>query len=296
MSTNLKHRTMSSKPGAIAGNALVHLLLAVLSAIWLAPLAWIVMTSLRNDTGSYFKDFFPKNGLTLRNYTELFDPANRQLLDFPRMFMNTLFISIFACIIGTTFVVFVAYIMSRRRYKTRRFMMNVNMILGLFPGFMAMIAVYFILKAMGLTQGNWIYLALILVYSAGSGSGFLLLKGYMDTIPKSLDEAATIDGCTQWEVFSKVILPISKPMIVYQILMSFLGPWLDFIFAKVIAGANSKYYTVSVGLWSMLDKERTYDWYLNFAAGAVLVSLPIGILTILMQRFYNQSMSGAVKG
>lgn len=275
---------------------LVHGTLIILTLIWTFPLAWIVMTAFRNDTGSFHPNFWPKNGFSTKNFEALFNPNNRQLLDFPRAFMNTLFVSVFAMLISVFLVLVVSYVLSRRRFKMRKPLMNINMVLGLFPGFMSMIAVYFILKAIGLTEGDWTYLALILVFSAGAGSGFLLMKGYMDTIPKSLDEAATIDGATQWQIFWKMIIPMTKPMIVFQVLTAFLGPWVDFVFAKVIAGANSKYYTVSVVLFNMLDKERTFKWYLPFAAGAVLVAIPISILTIFMQRFYNQSLSGAVKG
>lgn len=283
-------------PGQIATDTLVYVVLTVLALVWTFPLAWVVMTSFRNDKGSYFSTFCPQNGFTLDNYRQLFNPNYRQILDFPRMFANTLFISIFSCIISTFIVVSVAYVMSRRRFKLRRLLANIAMIIGLFPGFMSMIAVYYILKAIGLTQGNLTYLAFIIVYSAGSGTGYLLLKGYMDTIPITLDEAATIDGATQFQVFRRIIVPISRPMIIYQVLVSFLTPWLDFIMARVIAGANSQYYTVAVGLYQMLEKERVFDWYTSFAAGAVMVSIPIAILTIIMQRFYSQSMSGAVKG
>ena len=113
--------------------------------------------------------------------------------------------------------------------------MNMAMILGLFPGFMSMIAVYFILKAMGLTEGNLIKLALILCYSGGAGLGFQIAKGFFDTIPVAIDEAALLDGCTRWQIFSKITLPLSKPIIVYTVLTSFMAPWLDFIFAKVTA-------------------------------------------------------------
>ena len=160
---------------------------------------------------------------------------------------------------------------------------------------MAVSAIYFILKAVGLTGGGMTILALILVYSAGSGAGFYVMKGYMDTIPNSLDEAAILDGCTRSQVFWKIILPICKPMIVYQAIVSFLGPWLDFVMAKVIARTQSDY-TVALGLWLMLEKEYIHTWFARFAAGAVLVSVPIAILFIVMQRFYQESMSGSVKG
>ena len=173
--------------------------------------------------------------------------------------------------------------------------MNIALILGMFPSIMSVIAIYFILKAFGLTSGSLVIISLILVYSAGSGMGFYVMKGYMDTIPMSLDEAAYLDGCTRWQVFVKIIIPICKPMIVYQAIVGFLGPWLDFVLAKAIARTQDNY-TVALGLWQMLQKEYVNEWYARFAAGAVCVSIPIAILFILMQRYYQQSMSGSVKG
>jgi arabinogalactan oligomer/maltooligosaccharide transport system permease protein len=156
--------------------------------------------------------------------------------------------------------------------------------------------VYFILKALGMTEGNMIYLSLIICYSSGAGVGFHVMKGYMDTIPKSLDEAAALDGCSRWQTFTKITLPLSKPMIVYQLITSFMGPWVDFVFAKVIVRAQSKYFTVSIGLFNMLEKEYVDDFYTRFCSGAVLVSIPIAILFMVTQKFYQEAMSGSVKG
>lgn len=210
--------------------------------------------------------------------------------------MNTLIIAIFTCIISTIFVLSVSYCMSRMRFKMRKPFMNIAMILGLFPSFMSMIAVYFILKALGLSEGSMIRIALIIVFSAGSGVGFYVAKGFFDTIPKSLDEAAIIDGASRWQVFTKITIPLSKPIIVYTILTSFMGPWIDFLFAKVICGANADQFTVSIGLWKMLEKEYINSWYTCFAAGAVVISIPIAILFMFTQKFYVEGMSGAVKG
>ena len=218
------------------------------------------------------------------------------ILNFPKMFMNTLIIAIFTCIISTIFVLSVSYCMSRMRFKMRKPFMNIAMILGLFPSFMSMIAVYFILKALGLSEGSMIRIALIIVFSAGSGVGFYVAKGFFDTIPKSLDEAAIIDGASRWQVFTKITIPLSKPIIVYTILTSFMGPWIDFVFAKVICGANADQFTVSIGLWKMLEKEYINSWYTCFAAGAVVISIPIAILFMFTQKFYVEGMSGAVKG
>ena len=285
--------TKSYKRKKTIQNILVHCLLAVLSFIWVFPILWVILTSFRAEPGSYIDTFFPKS-YTFDNYIKLF--TDTHIMNFPRMFMNTLIIAIFSCIVSTFFVLSVAYCMSRLRFKLRKPFMNIAMILGLFPGFMSMVAVYYILKAFGLSEGAMIRVALVLVYSAGSGMGFYIAKGFFDTIPKAIDEAAYIDGATKWQVFTKLTIPLSKPIIVYTILTAFLGPWLDFIFAKVICRANADYFTVAIGLWNMLTKEYIDVWYTRFAAGAVCVSIPIAILFIYLQRFYAEGMSGAVKG
>ena len=212
------------------------------------------------------------------------------------MFTNTLIVAVFSCIISTFFVLSVAYCMSRLKFKMRKAMMNIAMILGLFPAFMAMVAVYYILKAVGLSEGAMIRVALVLVYSASSGIQFYIAKGFFDTVPKSLTEAAILDGCTQFQVFYKVILPLSKPIVVYTVLTAFLAPWLDFVFVKVIVGPNDKYWTVSLLLYNMLEKEFINGWFTRWAAAAVVVSIPISILFIIMQRFYVDGLTGAVKG
>lgn len=289
----MQKKTTPGKARKTAINILVHVFLAILSLIWIFPIFWVVLLSFRVQKGQYITSFWPKE-FTLDNYIKLFTDTG--IFDFPRWFMNTLVISIFSCIITTFFVLAISYVLSRIRFKIRRPYMNVAMVLGLFPGFMSMIAIYYILKGFGLTEGPFIYLALIMVYSGGAGLGFYVAKGFFDTIPKALDEAALIDGATKWDIFSKIIMPLSKPIIVYTILQSFMAPWLDFIFAKVIAGADPRYYTVAIGLYTMLTKENIMNWYAPFAAGAVCVSIPIAILFIYLQRFYAEGLSGSVKG
>ena len=166
------------------------------------------------------------------------------------------------------------------------------MILGLFPGFMSMIAVYFILKAMGLTEGSLIKLALILCYSGGAGLSFQIAKGFFDTIPYSLDESAMIDGATRADIFFKITLPLSKPIIVYTALMAFIGPWIDFIFAKVILGDATSKYTVAIGLFSMLQQDTINDWFMSFTADSVLIAIPITFLFMFMQKYYVEGITG----
>lgn len=288
-----KREPMSAKTRRFITNSVVHIILAVLAFVWVFPIIWVILTSFRSDKGSYISTFFP-SGYTLSNYKQLFTETN--VLNFPQMFMNTLIITIFSCIISTLFVLAVSYSMSRLRFKLRKPFMNLALVLGLFPAFMSMVAVYYILKAIGLSEGSMIRVALVLVYSGASGLSFYIAKGFFDTIPKALDEAAYIDGATKWTVFTKITIPLSKPIITYTVLTSFLGPWLDFIFAKVICRDKSQYYTVAIGLWKMLDKEYIDRWYASFAAGAVCISIPIAILFLIMQRNYVEGMSGAVKG
>ena len=285
---------VSVKKQKMVTDIVVHVFLVIVAIVWLIPFVWIIAHSFRGEsTGMYCATFFPKQ-FTFDNYIGLF--TDRSTMNFPKMFANTFVISIFSCLISSFFVLAVSYCLSRVKWKLRKSYMDLGMVINLFPGFMGMVAVYFLLKAMGLTEGNKLPLALIICYTSGAGTGFHIMKGYMDTIPKALDEAAMIDGATRWQTFTKITLPLCKPMIVYQVITSFMGPWVDFVFAKVIARANAKYFTVSIGLFSMLEKEYVDVWYVRFCAGAVLVAIPISVLFLITQKFYQEAMSGSVKG
>ena len=288
-----KNRNGGMRAKRLTGDIIIYIILASMCVIWLTPFFWVIMQSFRDGIGQYISTFLPQ-AYTLNNYKALF--TDFSVMNFPRMFLNTFFIACCTCVISTFFVLAVSYALSRVKWKMRKPYMNMAMVITLFPSFMSMVAVYFILKALGMTEGDKIYLSLIICYSAGAGVGFHVMKGYMDTIPKALDEAAMIDGCTRWQIFTKITLPLCKPMIVYQVITSFMGPWMDFVFAKVIAGAKSQYWTVSIGLFNMLEKEYVEVWFVRFCAGAVLVSIPIAVLYLLTQKMYQEAMSGAVKG
>jgi arabinogalactan oligomer/maltooligosaccharide transport system permease protein len=288
-----KRRDGGMRAKRLTGDIITYIILASMCVIWLMPFFWVIMQSFRDGIGQYISTFLPQ-AYTLNNYKALF--TDFSVMNFPRMFLNTFFVACCTCVISTFFVLAVSYSLSRVKWKMRKPYMNMAMVITLFPGFMSMVAVYFILKALGMTEGDKIYLSLIICYSSGAGVGFHVMKGYMDTIPKALDEAAMIDGCTRWQIFTKITLPLCKPMIVYQVITSFMGPWMDFVFAKVIAGAKSQYWTVSIGLFNMLEKEYVEVWFVRFCAGAVLVSIPIAVLYLLTQKMYQEAMSGAVKG
>lgn len=271
-----------------------HILLAVLSVIWVLPILFVVLTSFRKEGGSYKTYIWPK-GFTLDNYRNLI--SGHSNIDFTRWFLNTLVIAIFSTLISAFFVLCVSYCMSRLRFKMRKTFMNIALIMGMFPGFMSMIAVYYILKGLGMLEtGQLKQVALVMVYSGGAGLGFYMAKGFFDTISKSIDEAAYIDGASKWDTFIHITIPLSKPIITYTLLTSFMGPWVDYIFAKVIMGNDTKYYTIAIGLWTMLEQEYVEYYYTQFYAGCVLISIPISIIFLLSQSCYVEGISGAVKG
>ena len=281
----------SYKLSRTISDIVIYVILAVLGVIWVSPLVWLVLHSFRAEGGITVDYVFPKQ-YTLDNYIKLF--TEKDTFDYPRWFLNTFVIAVFSCIISTLSILMVSYTFSRLRFKSRKTFINIGMVLGMFPGFMTMIALYYLLKAMNLVQT---LPALVICYSAGAGLGFAISKGFFDTIPRALDEAATIDGATRNQIFWKIILPMSKPILVYTILTSFIGPWCDFILVKIIMGDNRDNYTVALGLQRMTDKEYKQTYFKQFLAGSVLVAIPITILFLKMQNYYVEGVTaGGVKG
>ncbi|MBQ1522597.1 MAG: ABC transporter permease subunit [Erysipelotrichaceae bacterium] len=310
MSEMVLKKTRSASRAQKTSLAVTYVLLIVLGIIWLIPLIWIILSAFRCEyqpdgtfIGTVTSNFFPK-AYGLKNFQDLFSATYYGVAKaFPRWMLNTLIIAIIDCVISTFLVLSVAYCMSKLKFKMRKPFMYISMIIGLFPGFMSMIAIYFLLKSIGLT-GNpnhpgYSVVGLVLAYSAGAGLGFQVAKGFFDVIPNALVESAKLDGCTNFKIFMKIILPLAKPIIIYQALMSFTGPWMDFIFAKVIIGAdNAAYWTVSVGLYSLLfGTHPDTNLFTQFAAGCVIVAVPIVTLFMFLQKYYVEGVTaGAVKG
>ena len=251
-----------------------HLILALLAFIWLVPIAWLLLTSFSTDKGINFTRFVPE-GFTLWNYISIITTPD-SVAQFPRWFMNTLVVACFNCVISTCFVLMVAYAISCCRFKGRRLLQNLSVTVNLFPGVLAMIAIYFVLKYMNLTNS---YAGLIMVYAGSSGLGYLICKGFFDTVPVSLREAAKLDGASEARIF-------------------FLTPWTDFVMAKMILNSGvSTDWTVAIGLYNMLQKALINSYFSRFCAGGVLVAIPISILFVIMQKFYVEGItSGAAKG
>ena len=271
-----------------AGNAATYLILAVISVIWLIPFVYLILQAFRGESTGMVNYILPKEW-SLLNFVSLFRDT-----DFPVWFRNTFLISLAVAVIQTFFVLSVSYALSRMRFRGRRALMNLILILGMFPGFMSMIAVYFLLKLVGLTQS---IAGLILVYTGSSGMGYYIAKGYFDTVPRALDEAARIDGAGRMTVFYKIMMPLSKPIVIYTVLMAFMGPWGDYMYASLIAFGESESYNVAVGLFTFLDKEHIVGYFTRFCAGGVVVAIPVTVLFLFLQKYYVAGVTGgAVKG
>ena len=270
-----------------------HLFLLVLAAFWLVPILWLFVTSFSGYKGINTAHFFPQTW-TFDNYKQLFFQSD-SIVQYNHWFMNTLIIAIFTCIISTVLVLMVSYAMSRLRFQGRKQLMSFSIILNMFPGVLSMIAVYFVMKSIGLTNSH---VGMIIVYSAGAGLGFLICKGFMDTISPSLSEAAKLEGASEAKIFWKIITPLSKPIIVYTVISSFLIPWGDFVFAKLMLNSGiSADQTVALGLFNMLGRSMINKYFSVFCAGGVVVSIPISILFVIMQKFYVEGITGgSVKG
>ncbi|MBR2338448.1 MAG: sugar ABC transporter permease [Clostridia bacterium] len=272
-------------------NGMVYAILAVLAVLWVLPILYLIVLSLREEPGAYTPYLLPK-AYTLDNYTALF--TDTALFNYPRWLSNTLFVAVCTCVISTVTILMISYCFSRLRFPSRRRFMNVGLIMGMFPGFMSMIAVYHLLKLVGLDQS---LIALILVYSSASCLGYFIAKGFFDTIPRALDEAATIDGANRNQIFWKITLPLSQPIVAYTALTSFIAPFADFIFVSVIMKDNYQNYTIALGLYQMITRENLYRYFTRFCAGAVLIAIPITILFLCMQKYYVEGVTGgSVKG
>lgn len=288
----MKNRSPSRQNRGILGNFVGHGALTLLAILWLMPLVYLAAQSFRAEKGAWSDSFFPKTW-TFDNYRRLFFET-----EFPRWYLNTLFVAAVSCAVTTLFVLSTSYALSRMRFPARRPLMNIMLVLGMFPGFMSMSAVYFLLKIL-LPSRYQSLTSLIIVYSAGAALGYYIAKGFFDTIPRGLDEAARIDGATRAKTFGRVILPLSRPIVIYIALVSFISPWCDYIFVSfIMSGApDTGVYTVALGMYKWLEREMIQEYFTTFCAAAVVVALPITALFMWLQKYYVEGITGgAVKG
>lgn len=283
-------RLLGAKASRTLGNIAVYCVLVLIAVIWLFPFFGIVLESFRVETPMQVSYLWPKE-FGLDNYIRLFKET-----DFFRWFINTGIMGVATAVFQTFFVLSMSYVLSRLRFKGRKGLMNFLLILGMFPGFLTMILIYKVFVDFGLTM-NMAPLGLIIVYCASSGMSYYVSKGFFDTIPKSLDEAARVDGATRFQIFYKLILPLSKPIVIYTILMGFMAPWGDFMLASYLIHENSEGMNVAVGMFEWLSKTNVNTNYTMFCAAGVVVAIPVTAVFLALQKYYVEGVTGgAVKG
>ena len=283
----MRSKKFGQKGRRIISNTIIYIILVLISIVWVFPFFYLIIQSLRIDNPGLSLTLFPEDWqYGLDNYIKLFtDDA----YNFGRC------IAVLTTIFQTILVLMTAYALSRLRFKGRKGLMKFMLIIGMFPGFLGMICIYKILQAVGLQTSIF---GLFLVYIAGSAMNYYISKGFFDTIPRSLDEAALIDGANRNTVFWRIIIPLSKPIVVYTVLTAFLAPWGDFMMANYLVGRGSQEaFTVAVGLQQWIQPTLSGMYFTRFCAGGVFVSIPIVILFFWLQRYYVEGVTGgAVKG
>ena len=296
--TTIKKSGLGAKSSRIISNTIIYIILVLMTCVWLFPFFGILLESFRVEN-TWQVDYFMPKQFGFDNYIKLTTYKDGIFI---KWYTNTLIMGVATAVLQTFFVLSMSYTLSRLRFKGRKLLMNCMLVLGMFPGFLTMILIFKVFADLkifgetGLTAGM-APAGLILVYCASSGMGYYVSKGFFDTIPKSLDEAARVDGATRWQVFYKVIMPMSKPIIIYTILMGFMAPWGDFMFARYIARGAADGQNVAVGMWGLLDKTMINYHYTMFCAAGVVVAVPVTIVFLALQKYYVEGVTGgAVKG
>ncbi len=288
--STIKKTGLGAKASRRLSNTAVYIILVLITLIWLFPFFGIVLESFRVEYSGQVSYLLPKK-FGFDNYIKLFKET-----DFFRWFINTGIMGVATAAFQTVFILSMSYVLSRLRFKGRKLLMNLMLILGMFPGFLTMILIYKVFVDLGLTM-QMAPLGLVIVYCASSAMGYYVSKGFFDTIPKSLDEAARVDGATRFQVFYKVIMPLSKPIIIYTVLMGFMAPWGDFMLASYLIHENSEGMNVAVGMFEWLSKTNVNTSYTMFCAAGVVVAIPVTAVFLALQKYYVEGVTGgAVKG
>ena len=282
-------RHMGQRAKNALSNTAIHILLIVISVLWLIPFVCVLLQSFRVESTWPAGYVIPRKW-GLDNYAALFRS------DFKTWYLNTVVIALANAFLQTVIVLSTSYALSRFRFRLRGWLMRFMLVLGMFPGMLTMIILYRVLKDIGLTETHAVP-GLILVYAASAGMGYYVSKGFFDTIPRSLDEAARVDGATRLQVLTRIMLPLAKPIVIYTILTAFMAPWGDFVFARYISFNNPVGMNVAVGMYNWLTVDQINKSYTMFCAGGVVVAVPVTVLFLCLQRYYVEGVTGgAVKG
>ncbi len=269
--------------------SLTYIIIGIMCAIIIYPVLWIIGSSFNPGDSLSGSKMIPENA-TLNHYKELFDLENS---DYLLWYFNSIKISVMTMILTVISVSFTAYAFSRYRFVGRKNGLMTFLILQMIPNFAALIAIYVLATRTGLIDTH---LGLVLLYVGGQiPMNTWLMKGYLDTIPRDLDESAKMDGAGHLRIFFQIVMPLAKPIIAVVALFSFVAPFGDFILAKILISSSDKY-TLAVGLYSMVGKQFGAE-FTKFAAGSVLIAIPIALLFLLLQKYFVSGLTaGGTKG
>ncbi|GKV93803.1 sugar ABC transporter permease [Pectobacterium aroidearum] len=267
---------------------LTYLLLTIVAIIIIYPLIWTVGASLNPGSSLLNTSIIPDN-FSFIHYEELFNGQ----IDYAAWYWNSMKISFLTMILTLVSVSFTAYSFSRFRFRGRQNGLMLFLLLQMIPQFSALIAIFVLAQMLGLVNSH---IALVLVYVGGMiPMNTYLMKGYLDAIPKDLDESARMDGAGNFRIFIEIIMPLSKPIIAVIALFSFTGPLGDFILSSTILRTPDQY-TLPIGLYNLVAQKMGAS-YTTYAAGAVLIAVPVAILYLSLQKYFVSGLtSGGTKG
>lgn len=266
---------------------LIHLELIIVSAIVIIPIFWIISSSFTKGNGIASSTLIPKE-VTFSNYKRLVSDTN-----YIQWFNNSFWVAFFNSIISVFLITITAWVMSRFKFKGKKFTLMSMLLLSMFPTFLSMTAIYTLFFNFGLLDKP---LALVIIYVAGAiPYNVWLVKGYLDGIPKDIEEAAYIDGCTNLKTFFRITIPMATPIIAYCAVSQFMLPWMDYILPNMLLSGD-KNKTLAVGLFAMISGKENSNFTM-FAAGAVIIAVPITLIFLFFQKYLvNGIAAGANKG
>lgn len=280
---------MSPKKKSKVEVALIYVFFLMMFVIIGYPLFWALMMSLNPGSNMLVTDLFPESP-TLEHYKWLFTDPNS---DYIIWYKNSLYVAIVNAVGSVIITSLIAYVFSRYTFLGRKYGLYMFLLLQMFPALMGMVALYILLNTIGLTDSLY---GLMLIYLGGQiPFNAWLVKGYFDTIPRELDEAAKIDGAGHLRIFWTVMLPLAKPILAVVALFNFMAPFMDFLLPRIVLTSPEKY-TLALGLYNFINDQFSTN-FTRFAAGSILIAVPIAFVFLLLQRYLISGLtSGATKG
>jgi arabinogalactan oligomer/maltooligosaccharide transport system permease protein len=270
----------------VVTTVLIYLELILVAVIVIYPLLWVLGSSVNESSGIGRSGFIPEK-VTLNNFINLFTKTH-----YGSWYLNTLYVAVITTIFSIIIHTMTAFVFARFPFRGRKTGLLLVMILQMFPSFMGLTALYMVALNFGML--NNLNMLVIIYVAGGIPQNIWLVRGFMLNIPKSMDEAAYIDGVTKIQLFFKIILPLSLPIIFFIAVTSFMGPWMDYMLPRYLINMNEKR-TLAIGLFDLIN--GTNADFAAFCAGAVLIAVPITILYMVFQRFLLEGlMAGANKG